>query len=425
MASKMKLPNENKMILVNSLSKGGIERVAVNLLHHLNFDYICLIDHRDTTYPVAVEKLLSLNSPSSTSLLKKSINLIVRFFRLKRIKKRHRISISLSLGEPANLLNVLTKSGDKAIISFRSHYGKSFSEDPFFGEKGSIKRKFIIFMYRIALRFLYNHFSDLMIAISEHVKKDLIENFGIMEEKIKVIYNPIDLESIENLIKEKPEFCFESAIVTVGRLTYQKGQWYLIRIYSRLKKEFPELKLLILGDGELKDYLIELSEGLGLRTYVWDRDSLSEGYDVYFLGFQKNPFKYVASSKLFVFPSLYEGFPNALLEAMACGVPVISSDCRSGPREILAPDTPCDFQTDNPEYAKYGILMPVFDGKFRSAHEELDEKEKLWLKVIRELLINGEIRQQYSEMDKKRVKDLSMEKIKEEWIKALNQLHKR
>jgi glycosyltransferase involved in cell wall biosynthesis len=78
----------------------------------------------------------------------------------------------------------------------------------------------------------------------------------------------------------------------------------LLRVFKALKEKHKALKLVILAEGELKDYLVGLSEELGLKTYVWDRDKLSERFDVYFLGFQKNPFKFIARSKLFVFPSL-------------------------------------------------------------------------------------------------------------------------
>lgn len=117
------------------------------------------------------------------------------------------------------------------------------------------------------------------------------------------------------------------------------------------------MKLAILGRGELEDYLKQLACEMDLEK------------DVYFLGFQKNPFKFISKSKIYVFPSLYEGFPNALCEAMACGVTVISSDCKSGPREILAPETNIDGETKIIEYAKYGMLLPVCDDNCYGAKE--------------------------------------------------------
>src|SRR5690625_2500259 len=133
------------------------------------------------------------------------------------------------------------------------------------------------------------------------------------------MYNFYYIEGINELAKEPVEQRFEllfdhPTIITVGRLTKQKGHWHLIRAFKIVKNEIPNAKLVILGDGPLKSYLISLSKQLELED------------DVYFLGFQKNPFKYLVNSDVYAFPSLYEGFPNALCEAMACGLPVISTD---------------------------------------------------------------------------------------------------
>jgi len=161
--------------------------------------------------------------------------------------------------------------------------------------------------------------------------------------------------------------------------------------------------------------LVKLSEELVLKTYVWDRDKLSDNFDVYFLGFQKNPFKSIARSKLFVFPSFWLGFANALVEAMVCGVPVASSDYRSGPREILAPNTDFSYQTQKPEFAEYGVLMPVFDVKYKTAKEPLEEREIMWVKTIDKLLEDENLRKNYSEKAKQRAEDFSIEKIVQEW----------
>uniref|UniRef100_A0A7V5XFQ8 Glycosyltransferase n=1 Tax=Thermodesulfobacterium geofontis TaxID=1295609 RepID=A0A7V5XFQ8_9BACT len=409
------------IFLIPHLGSGGAERVVANLSYGFrDFENYIVIFENIVKYKVN-GKIVVLNIPASQSLIKKLINLPIRYYKLKRVKQKIKPYATISLLEPMNFYNAITKvNKEKILLSFHSNYTKTFEEDPFFGD--GIKRKILYFAYRIVFKILYNE-ADLIIAISKDVALDLIKNFGIDSKKIKVIYNPYPIEEINRLSEEgldEFETIFKHpVIITAGRLTKQKGQWYLLRIFRKLKEKHKDLRLVILGEGELKEYLVELSEKLGLKTFVWDRDNISEDFDVSFLGFHKNPFKFMARAKLFIFPSLWEGFGNAVVEAMACGVPVVSSDCRSGPREILAPDTDFSYQTEKPEFAEYGVLMPVFEVKFKSADEPLEEKELMWVEVINKMLEDESLRGIYSERAKQRADDFGLEKIVEEWIEVL------
>lgn len=169
----------------------------------------------------------------------------------------------------------------------------------------------------------------------------------------------------------------------------------------------PDAKLVILGQGDLEDYLKELAKELDLEK------------DVHFLGFQENPFKYIAKSTIYAFPSLYEGFPNAMCEAMVCGVPVISADCKSGPREILAPDTDINREIDDIEYAKYGILIPPSDGVKYKSDDELIKEEKILSKSIVALMKDKAMMDKYSKLAMERVDDFSMDKIIKQWEELL------
>ena len=116
--------------------------------------------------------------------------------------------------------------------------------------------------------------------------------------------------------------CESKASSCHGRLESQKGFKYLLEAFSKVSAKI-EARLAILGRGSQMDELKRLSEKLGITS------------NVVFLGFQKNPYKYLANGDLFVLSSLWEGFPNALAKAMACGIPVVSTDCPSGPSEII------------------------------------------------------------------------------------------
>ena len=392
--------------LINSLAGGGAEKVAIRLSEHLSTSAFILLE-RDVKYKTDKPIFFLSNHSTKTSPIIKTLSIPIYAYKLSRFLET--TSPVVSFLERANFVNIISKLFKKhrVIISVRM--------DQQTGHVGLRK------LNKLLVRILYPK-ADLIIAVSHGVKESLI-NLGIEEEKIKVIYNPYPIDEIRESAKEPlgsyEEIFKEPILITAGRLTKQKGQWYLLRVFKALKGKHKDLKLVILGEGELKDYLVELSENLGLKTCVWGRDRLSSDFDVYFLGFQRNPFKFIARSKLFVFPSLWEGFPNALVEAMACSVCVVSSDCRSGPREILAPDTDFNYQTQKPEFAEYGVLMPVFEVKYKSANEPLEEREIMWVETMDKLLEDESLRKNYSEKAKQRAEDFSIEKIVQEWKEVL------
>ena len=138
----------------------------------------------------------------------------------------------------------------------------------------------------------------------------------------------------------------------MGRLSKPKGQWHLIRAFKKVKETIKDMKLIILGRGELEDYLKQLVEELNLEK------------DVYFLGFQKNPFKFISKSKIYLFPSLYEGFGFPVIEAMACGIPVVCSDKASLPE--VAGDASLFCSTDDYEEISIKIEQVLSDDQLKN-----------------------------------------------------------
>jgi glycosyltransferase involved in cell wall biosynthesis len=181
---------------------------------------------------------------------------------------------------------------------------------------------------------------------------------------------------------------------------------------------------MILGIGELKERLVKLSRELGLNVY--DREEGQEidlAYDIYFMGFMSNPFEYISVSKLFVMSSLWEGFGNTIVESMACGVPVLTSDCRSGPGEIVAPSfKKRGLEADDVYDEEYGVLMPVFENSFVDAHSRMSEKELLWVDTIEKLLSDEKRLNRLRSKGLERANDFSKDIIVSEWKSLIEEV---
>lgn len=394
------------LLIAHYLTDGGAEAVAARLSKILPGEKTVVIFENKVSYDYE-GRLISIDEPIPKNPFIRFYRLLKRFVKIRRIKNDITPSISISFMEYPNFLNILSKNEDLVIATV--HVAQFVKYKDFYDILG-----------RFFVRILYNK-ADLVVAVSRGISKEL-EMLGVDPKKLMVIYNPVDIHRIVRLSQEEisEDFISSSSVITIGRLTLQKGQWHLIRLFKEVKSNLKSAKLIILGDGELKEYLVILSRELGFKTFVWDEQTtLNSEYDVYFLGFQKNPYKFLAKAGVLAFTSLYEGLPNVLVEGMVCGIPVLSSDCKYGPREILAPETDLMQETKTVEFAKYGVLLPVCDGKMYSASDGLTREETLWAKIIVDMLSNEEKRLHYQKVGRIRANDFSTEKIKQEWLKIL------
>ena len=204
--------------------------------------------------------------------------------------------------------------------------------------------------------------------------------------------------------------------MTAGRLIPQKGQWHLIRAFRSVLRELPEARLLILGEGPLKDGLVRLVSDLGLSGRV------------FLCGHRENPFPLIAGADAFVFPSLYEGFGNVLTEAMALGVPVIACDCPGGPREILSPDSDPFRPAVAVEAAPYGLLCPPLSGDLSLLTDPQKNAapcgadENMLAEAMVRLIGDGRLRARLSAAGRARAAEFSPEKIAKEWETLLRSL---
>lgn len=342
------MKRQKLVLLINSLSGGGAEKVLLALSDEMgrNYETEIVTLNNDCDYDsqgMNIHYLSDKKSPSK-SILKVLSLLKAGFLFSKYIKRHHQTTIIVqSHLFQSNYINILAKLfGARHLsilvnaVAFSSKYsGKSFNS--------IIHYSLVSILYR---------YSDQLIFKSHAMRADYIKRFSSIS-KGKVIHNPIDMEEIRSLSCDNESMNLSEKknnryIISMGRFHPQKRQIDLVKAFLKIRDKYQEVELLFLGKGEtqqkIRDYCI--------KHEVHEK--------IHFLGWKKNPYKYIRRSFLYVSTSESEGFPNALLESLACGTPVISTDCLSGPREILAQNfRPNDIPKDNIDYAKYGILIPV------------------------------------------------------------------
>lgn len=385
------MKNKKIIFLIPTLSMGGGERVISELSLNLpdSIERIIILFKKEIFYPYK-GRLISLNLSFSNGFLLKIYYFLKGFHQFRKIVKEEKPDYMITFGVAADLMGIFS-SPQKTLVGAHSLWTKSHG--------GMIERSLIKIFFNKAKK---------VICVSKTVAKDLIKNFGIKKEKIEVIYNPINIEKIKKLAMqslnlEHQEIFKNPVIINMGRLSQEKNHYSLIRVFQEIKNKIKIAKLVILGDGEREVFLKQLIKELGLED------------SVYFLGRQDNPFKFLSRAKVFVLSSLREGLPCSILEAMACSLPIISVDCKSGPREILAPGTNIEHQAEDIEYVEYGVLTPIFNKKICKPTDPLTESEKKLAEAVTKVLTSRKLSDILVEKSKQRVKDFDTPKIIKEW----------
>lgn len=265
----------------------------------------------------------------------RSSRLLASFWRLIGYMRKARPDALLSAMSHVNLIGLWSRrlAGVKTrvVVSERSTFT--------YAMKGLGHRRFIAWLMPKLLRISYP-MADAVVSVSQGVQDDLMCHITLLPERAHVIYNPVvDDGLLRQALQPLNHPWFARGeppvVLAVGRLTEAKNYPLLIKAFARLRSQ-RACRLLILGEGAQRRYLEDLALKLGVSAHV----SMP--------GFERNPFPYMSRAAVFVLSSSWEGLPAALIQAMACGCRVVSTDCPSGPREIL-------------ENGRWGRLIPVGD----------------------------------------------------------------
>lgn len=333
-------------LLISTLNSGGAERVVAHLSHILSDKYdVHVILFEDTYLEYECGGTLhSLDVPAregSGEAAKVGI-LLRRVSALRKLIRGEGLSCVISFMDSPNFVNLLTRvRGCRRVISIRNYSALENRRS----RLGRLTDRAMKLLYRGA---------DHVVTVSRLIERDFRESYHIPAEKISTIYNPYRFEDMERLGSvplapaEQAFFDGHFVFLNVGRVTYQKGGWHLLRAFGAVHAAHPEARLAIVGEDWSHGGLTGMISEMGLEDAVL------------LPGRTRNPYQYMARAQCYVLSSLFEGFPNALVEAMACGCPVIAADCRSGPGEILREHPVPDAVTQVTE-ADYGWLVPPLE----------------------------------------------------------------
>jgi glycosyltransferase involved in cell wall biosynthesis len=395
------------LILVESLKVGGgSERVGATLgtkLHDKDYEvsYLTLMDENPKFKFKGDYYTLNEDDIYKGNNLKRGFNLLKYSYKIKRICKDLNINTIISVGEVANFHAVLSRwlFKNKVHIIISQH----MSPEIFLDDK--VKYQSIKFFYPRA---------DEIVCVSKDTERILNETYGI--QNTQTIYNMMNLtENIRQSKEELPEEYKELFtgnyfnFINVGRLNRQKGQWFLIRSFRKVVNQHENARLFILGDGTLKNELKDLINELNLKE------------NVFLLGVQENVFPFLKNSNCFIFSSLWEGLPIVLIEALSMNLPIISTDCKTGPREILCPELDLNNEIIYPYYCKYGILNQPFNDKllFRNLDEvTLNKSENILSDLMVKIIEDPVLRKKYSNGQRMSEK-FDEEEIMKDWEKLL------
>ncbi len=393
-------------LMVPTLNNGGAEKVAADLsIYFEQKGYEVIIftedrqrhtEHEHSGKMVYVHRLCGTKASAGGRDFFRYLLQDASTYR--NMKRKYRIDVTISFMQASNLLNILSRCGDKVIVTI--HCVTSKRKD-MFGTMGHT---------RLVFKYLYQ-LADRIVLVSDYCRRDWIGHYNDFFKKTEVINNPLIIKQKNDCSNSDVEkrTLGSNVVISVARLDGVKQQWHLIRAFKKVLEKCPDARLLIAGEGILKESLVMLCEQLGIS------------HSVHFLGFVHCVEEYIQMCKAVIITSASESWCNVIAEAMGQGVPVVANDCPGGIRELMGVGR-------NPRYRKKnlvtdcGIITPRLDGKKYKAGDVLTNEECLLAEAILCLLQEDNLRQEMSEKCIENAKKYELQIIGEKWERVISRI---
>lgn len=401
-------------LIIPELGMGGAQRSLAKLSIELANYYTIYLIVFNTSYEIPYAyggNLISLDIPAGKSISEKVKLFYRRIQKLRFLKKKFNPIVSISFLEGADFVNTLSKQQEKIFVSIR---GSKTHDETIIGIIGW-------FRLNLLIPVLYNK-ADYIITVNQGIKEEIIDRYKFKSHKIEVISNFYNIDEIQSQAQEplgKDLYAFineNKIILMTGRYAKEKGQRYIIELLPEIKKNVKGVKLLLIGDGPEYPFLKKLC--VKLKLNFADYPEIQNNADVLFLRKESNVFKFLAKADVYILCSSSEGFPNGIAEAMACGLPIISSDCPYGPKEILTIDT-FKMEANSMVKEEVGLLLPVLQSC--KSKVEFNLCVDRWIESVVRMLLDKEANDFFREKALNRISNFTSERAVKKWKMLINE----
>lgn len=402
-----KMSKRKLMLISPMLHQGGFERVCITTARLLEpyFDVtIVIFDSANIAYDVEGLSIIDIQMGVRKGKLQKILNIIRRSWKVRKLKKEMQPEIAYSFGPTANMVNAFSKTGKEKVWLGLRNYTDVEEETK--------------------MRLLVKK-ADLIVCCSKDIERDVKIKYKF--NNTAVLYNLYDADTIRKEaavsnpplpfgkeLKEPESMQPLHYLVSMGRDDPMKGFWHMIKAFKLVHDQIPETRLILMGAGTFQKYKT-LAEQLEITDAI------------YFAGMRKDPYALLKYGEVYLLTSANEGFPNALVEAMTLSLAPVSTNCLTGPAEILVKNG--DTASLNDQFAEkqkqkettviygdYGIVVPEMQKEENLDPADITAEERNLADTVIRLLQDEKLLQRYRQAAARRAGDFTYEKYLEQFL---------